>query len=509
MHIRTDNFVRYFDALMLAICLTLLLGAPTTLPAQQQKETTAKAQASVDPQDAASAIIVGRGTANTIPVFTGSHTINNSLITETGNGISVNGTAAAVSFTGSGSGLTNVNASTLSGLSSSSFAQTGMSNTFTADQTINGNLNVAEAIDSALMLQGNLTDSDGEEGANVIGGFTGNAAFPGNSVAPGVIGATIAGGGGAYDPSLIPAAAAPQRWARRTAERAGSRSQGRRADGSPPPNGMTSGSNTVTANWGTVGGGLLNSSGGTVSTVVGGYANDASGAFATVAGGYSNVATGLYSTVSGGFLNTSAGNSSTVPGGYGNNALGDYSFAGGCEATTSYPGSFVWAGGINDLEFCSATSDTQQGQFVVAASGGFYFYTSTSGASGSGATLASGSGSWSSLSDRNIKAHFLAIDPSSLLEKIAAMPISTWNYKTQDDSIRHLGPTAQDFHEAFGLGEDDKHISTVDAQGVALAGVQALYQTVMQLKQNLADKDQEISDLRTRLANLEQFSSKP
>lgn len=62
---------------------------------------------------------------------------------------------------------------------------------------------------------------------------------------------------------------------------------------------------------------------------------------------------------------------------------------------------------------------------------------------------------------------------------------------------------ARDFHAAFGLGEDDKHISTVDAEGVALAGLQALYETVMQMKQSLAEKDRQIADLQSRLANLE------
>jgi hypothetical protein len=34
---------------------------------------------------------------------------------------------------------------------------------------------------------------------------------------------------------------------------------------------------------------------------------------------------------------------------------------------------------------------------------------------------------------------------------------------------------AQDVH-LFGFGEDDKHISTVDAEGVSLAAIQGPYQ---------------------------------
>ena len=33
---------------------------------------------------------------------------------------------------------------------------------------------------------------------------------------------------------------------------------------------------------------------------------------------------------------------------------------------------------------------------------------------------------------------------------------------------------AQDFHEAFGLGDDDTKIALVDGQGVALAAAKAL-----------------------------------
>jgi len=61
---------------------------------------------------------------------------------------------------------------------------------------------------------------------------------------------------------------------------------------------------------------------------------------------------------------------------------------------------------------------------------------------------------------------------------VAEVAILTWNYKTQDDSIRHIGPMAQDFRAAFGLGEDDKRITTIDADGVALAAIQALYKLV-------------------------------
>ena len=66
-----------------------------------------------------------------------------------------------------------------------------------------------------------------------------------------------------------------------------------------------------------------------------------------------------------------------------------------------------------------------------------------------------------SVSDRNAKENFQPVDPRAVLDKVAALPLSEWNYK-QDTSTRHIGPMAQDFYAAFHVGPDDKHITTVD-----------------------------------------------
>ena len=97
-------------------------------------------------------------------------------------------------------------------------------------------------------------------------------------------------------------------------------------------------------------------------------------------------------------------------------------------------------------------------------------------------------------SDRNVKENFAAISPAEVLDKVAALPISRWNYKNESD-VTHLGPMAQDFYAAFAVGMDDKHISMVDADGVALAAIQGLNEKVER-------KEAEISDLRRELAAL-------
>ena len=85
------------------------------------------------------------------------------------------------------------------------------------------------------------------------------------------------------------------------------------------------------------------------------------------------------------------------------------------------------------------------------------------------------------LSDRNAKRNFAAVNPREVLERVAGLPIQTWSYKDDSAGVRHLGPMAQDFRAAFGLGPDDKHISVGDVEGVALASIQALYQRQQEL----------------------------
>lgn len=112
------------------------------------------------------------------------------------------------------------------------------------------------------------------------------------------------------------------------------------------------------------------------------------------------------------------------------------------------------------------------------------------------------SGTVQSSSDRNVKEDFAMVNPQQILAKVASLPVTEWNYKT-DKGVEHIGPMAQDFHAAFGLnGMDDKHISVVDEGGVALAAVQGLNQ---KLEEQGKEKDVEIADLKARLDALEKI----
>lgn len=108
-------------------------------------------------------------------------------------------------------------------------------------------------------------------------------------------------------------------------------------------------------------------------------------------------------------------------------------------------------------------------------------------------------------SDRNVKENFQAIDAEEVLAKVAAMPITRWAYKA-DPSAEHIGPVAQDFRAAFGLGSDDKSIAMVDGDGVALAAIQGLNRKVDQEKNGLwrmvKQQQGQIEALQAALAGL-------
>lgn len=243
----------------------------------------------------------------------------------------------------------------------------------------------------------------------------------------------------------------------------------------------------------------------------GGAYGGAINSIAVTAGAALNQALAAGSTVGGGgnaeVANIAAGKYSTVPGGYGNHAGGDYSFAAGRQAfvrnaqqsgdADGDAGTIVFAD--NQSQALVSSGDNQ---FLVRANGGVWFGrgnvpnnhpdhlidTST------GAFLSNG-GTWTNSSSRSLKQGFAAVDVSQVLQGVLSLPLLRWHY-TGSAEGEHLGPMAEDFRAAFGLGGDDRHISTVDADGVALAAIQALAQDNQRLRG-------ELDDLGRRLRALE------
>jgi hypothetical protein len=334
------------------------------------------------------------------------------------------------------------------------------------------------------------TGGDWTNAPNIIGGS------PVNYVAAGVVGVTIAGGGGIDDNTDI-----------------------------PEPN-------TVTANFGTIGGGVGNAVSGVIATIAGGDENTASGFYSTVGGGHLNSATANYATVSGGNQNTASGQEATAAGGHNNTAggsyatlgggyhnsasgdyatvgggnqniaSGDYSFAAGNYAHAQNRGSFVWADQFLPVPFSSTTSN----QFRVRSTGGVAFATGidVNGSVTAGVHLLSGDTAWSSISDKNAKKNFQPVDGKAVLEKLATIPVEQWNYKWEPDtSTPHIGPMAQDFKGAFYPGRDDKSITTLEFDGVELAAIQGLNRKIEEKNAEIGKLEEQNKSLANRLAELE------
>jgi hypothetical protein len=171
----------------------------------------------------------------------------------------------------------------------------------------------------------------------------------------------------------------------------------------------------------------------------------------------------------------------------------------GAAARANLAGSFVFGDASTGTSVFAPAAHS----FTVRASGGVTFFSNT--ALTSGVELGPGDGSWASVSDVNMKDNFREVDHDDVLMKIARVPIREWNYKAQDASIRHVGPTAQDFHAAFGLGLNPLRISTIDADGIALSAIQALERRTRASDERNRVLEAELATLHDRLVRLEQL----
>jgi trimeric autotransporter adhesin len=301
------------------------------------------------------------------------------------------------------------------------------------------------------------------------------------------------------------------------------------------------GRNRVTSFYGTVGGGAGNTAG-NLATIAGGGSNVASASGAMIPGGYQNLAGGWYSLAAGYRARV---RDASQAGGIGDSGAfvwadfteADFQSTGpnqflvragggvGINTTSPSPGGLT-VGAPGKLTFGSATRqmlDLWGGVYGIGIQGFVqYFRTDSADAlngfawykggthndnaynSGGGVTLMtlnqSGlivNGTFVSSSDRAAKQDVRPVDPQTVLERVARLPISEWSYII-DPGVRHVGPMAQDFHAAFGLGKDERHIATVDADGVALAAIQALTRIAEEQRTELALLKARIADLESR-----------
>ena len=393
-------------------------------------------------------------------------------------------------------------------------------------------------------LGGSWRDSTGASGAFVFAPTGGNGGNPRPAAARVAIPTSVVLAGSPPDPNL----SAPRMlWLEtRSAFRAGLTENGAwsdanignfsaafgraaRASGSSS---FAAGSETLAFGEGSVALGMLTQAYGTGSTAIG-VGSRADSNFSTAIGnnalasamgavsiGESTQANGQWSAAIG--LRSGTAATASIAVGHESRAGGDYSFAGGDHALTGAAHAFAFglsaqALGTGSIAIGSRPRTTAAAtgsilladrstsnifesnlpnEFGVRAAGGVYFY--TRGDLSTGVALAPNGSSWAALSDANAKENFREVNGEDLLRKIAQIPVREWNYKAQDAAIRHMGPTAQDFRAAFGLGDFPLRINTIDADGVALGAVKALEARTRALSE-------ENAALRDRLAALEQL----
>ena len=136
---------------------------------------------------------------------------------------------------------------------------------------------------------------------------------------------------------------------------------------------------------------------------------------------------------------------------------------------------------------------TGPNQFIARASSGFKFYTHPE--SLTGVYTSPGGGSWYSVSDSTIKENIQPVDGDEILEKLAELEVSRWNYKTQDESIKHIGPMSQDFYRLFEVGDNNTSISTIDPDGISLAAIKALIEKNEKLESEIMELKKLVKDL--------------
>jgi hypothetical protein len=378
---------------------------------------------------------------------------------------------------------------------------------------------------------GNLSDDlrfpspagPGEGTVSIVGGYEGN------SIAAGVDGATISGGGGVFVDEFVQFQL---------------------------PNTIG-----IFAHFSTISGGRENEISAAYGTIGGGKENQVSDGLGTVSGGDRNIA-GQSASVGGGRNNQATGRRATIPGGDDNRATGRESFAAGRGAQALHDSTFVWADS-NGIDSVVPFPSTAAEQFLIRAGGGVGIGTNAPGsafevlssnavgstndngiisatngigaividqddiqryesadtpgtlylnyfggnillsASGRGATTTV-YGTFDNLSDRESKEDFAEVDPHAVLNRLVGLPLATWRYKGAAER-RHIGPVSQDFHAAFdellNLNSPDTAIAPLDEAGIAFASIQALHH---RMEAENARLQRENFELRERLERLEQ-----
>ena len=203
--------------------------------------------------------------------------------------------------------------------------------------------------------------------------------------------------------------------------------------------------------------------------------------------GASNVCSGFACTALG--YTVRAGGQGSVALGYRVTANNDYSVAIGYRASNNTHTGTITLSAEDGTSTDSVRAQADR-EFRVRAAGGIRLRVSaaangnTPGAGGNvGCDLTSAVPSWTCASSRTLKENYLAVDGEDVLRRMRSVPVTTWSMIGADPGVRHLGPVAEDFWDAFGLGLGRTAIGLGDIDGVNFIAVQALEARTTQLRQ--------------------------
>jgi trimeric autotransporter adhesin len=220
--------------------------------------------------------------------------------------------------------------------------------------------------------------------------------------------------------------------------------------------------------------------------------------------GAQNVCSGFACTAIG--YTVRAGGMGSVALGYRTTANNDYSVALGNRASNNtHTGTMV----MGDESTTDSVRNQADNEFRIRYNGGIRLRVSTAangntpGAGGNvGCDLTVAVPTWTCASSRTLKENYLAVDGEEVLARVRALPITTWSMIGGDRDVRHLGPVAEDFYHAFGLGLGETTIGLGDIDGVNLAAAKALEARTGQLRRDLDARTAEVATLRGELAEL-------
>lgn len=222
--------------------------------------------------------------------------------------------------------------------------------------------------------------------------------------------------------------------------------------------------------------------------------------------GASNVCSGFACTAIG--YTVRAGGQGSVAIGYRTTANNDYSVALGYRASNNtHTGTMV----MGDESTTDSVRNQADNEFRIRYNGGIRLRVSTAangntpGAGGNvGCDLTVAVPSWTCASSRTLKENFGEVNGEDILARLRGVPITTWTMRGAKDPVKHLGPVAEDFYDAFELGLGNTTIGMGDIDGVTFAAAQALEKRTTALKAEITARDEKISSLEQKAAMLEE-----